>query len=113
MPMPDGVELGCTPHGEDCEQVGTPNYSAAMARAECRALINQLKRENPALPEGVWFRVRGRPHDFGTYYEAEACYDTEAGGEAAWALEGRVPEKWDNEALAELEAARRGIGVSV
>lgn len=103
------VELGCSPCMEDCAQVGDSDYSE-RARAECRAYINQIRRENPDLPEGVSLRMKSFPHDFGCYYEVVAAFSDrdEAAAEAGWALEGKTPERWDAEALAELKIQRVG-----
>lgn len=94
----DYINIGSTPPEEDCLGVGH-----ALARAETDIYRRQLAREFPAGE----FRVRAFPHDFGTYYEVVALYGEEfstATNEAAFEAEcGRG--EWDEEALAELEAA--------
>ena len=103
------VELGCSPAMEDCAQVGDSDYSE-RARAECRAYIAQIRRENPGLPEGVTLRMKSNAHDFGCYYEVVAAYSSsdEEAAEAAWSLEGKTPERWDAAALEELRIQRVG-----
>lgn len=94
----DFISIGSTPQEEDCL-----GFGHALARAETDIYRRQLEREFPAGE----FRVRAFPHDFGTYYEVVALYGEElstATNEAAFEAEcGRG--KWDEEALAELEAA--------
>lgn len=103
----DYLEIGCTPHGEDCAQVGTDNYRERAIR-ECNALINQMVRLLGEPPPGARFSVAGNRHDFGTYYEVRVHYD-EANQQAvdyAFLAEASVPENWDTQALQELAIHR-------
>ncbi len=104
--MRETIEIGATPHGEDCAQVGAPDY-AERARRECRAYINQLKRMFGEPPEGCSLRVKSFSHDFGSYHEVVAVFDdeNEEAAEYAYRLESDGPEYWDAEAQAELQAA--------
>ena len=94
----DYLNIGSTPPEEPCLGVGH-----ALARKEAEIYKRQLQREFPAGR----FSVKSFPHDFGTYYEVVALYGEEfstATNEAAFEAEcGRG--EWDEEALAELEAA--------
>jgi hypothetical protein len=101
------LEIGFSPHGEECAQLGEDGYSA-RARRELTAFRQQLHRhaacEGVQLPPGLALTIKGSSHDFGTYYELVARFptDDEAATEAAYWLEANVPEKWDEEARAEL-----------
>jgi len=103
--MRDCIEIGPTPSGEDCEQLG-PNYDRLKARKECKAFENQLRRAFPELNgnEKTWTRIRSENHDFGTYYEVAVSFDSndEDSIELAFRIESESPEYWDAEAKAEL-----------
>jgi hypothetical protein len=100
--MRDFLNIGSTPTDEPCAQIGSPDYYE-RARIECRAYANQLKR---LFPFGS-FVVKSFPHDFGTYFEVVAKYDTdEQEREAAFAAEANSPEHWDADALLEIAGAR-------
>ena len=95
-------EIGTTPYGEDCAQVGSPGY-AAKARKECRVYINQLIRLHGTPPAGCSLIIKSSYHDFGTYYEVNVKFeDTPEGNEYAAKCEGEGPELWDEEAKKEL-----------
>jgi len=100
----DYVNIGSTPNGEDCAQLGSDNYNA-LSRIEGRAYINQLKRMFPNPPYGVLFSLKGFPHDFGTYYEVVVKYltDNEEAEAFAWEVQNESPENWDEQAKAELQ----------
>jgi len=100
----DYVDIGSTPNGEDCAQVGSDNYNA-LSRIEGRAYINQLKRMFPNPPDGVLFSLKDFPHDFGTYYEVVVKYLTasEEAAEFAGKVQNESPENWDEQAKAELQ----------
>jgi hypothetical protein len=107
MGITETLEIGFTPHGEECAEVGEEGY-AARARRELGVFRRQLHRhaarEGVQLPPGLVLGIKGNAHDFGTYYELVARFptDDEAATEAAYWLEANVPEKWDEEARAEL-----------
>lgn len=92
-----------------------------MARAECKAYINQLLRVFGKPPLPGYFKVKSFPHDFGSYMEVcifyeileipdDASLDEEilhSKSEAyAYNVEANLPEYWDDEAKKELEAER-------
>jgi len=94
------MELGPTPAGESCEQLGL-NYNHGNAMKELRAYRNQLQRMFPTAQLGI----KSFPHDFGTYHEVVVYFD-DCDGESvtvAYDVEANLPESWDNEAMAELE----------
>lgn len=102
--MRDHLTLGPVPAGEDCAQVGQANY-LAQAQAEVQTYINQLKRLFPIPQEiDVSFGISRERHDFGTYYEAKVMFDdtSEAASDFAFNVENNIPEKWDEQARAEL-----------
>jgi hypothetical protein len=107
------LELACTtPHDEPCAQVGSFNYSSS-SRAEARALINQLIRENGNPPEGVGFKIKSNPHDFGSYLDVVIRFDedNEEQSDYAYQIEGAIPDKWDSEAKRELAEAGYNLEV--
>lgn len=95
--MSDYINIGSTPAEESCLPAGHPN-----ARRECEIYRRQLERE---FPDGN-FRVKGFPHDFGTYYEVVAGLGTELEQKAALEAEGEASPTWDEEARKELWALR-------
>ena len=101
----DYINIGPSPYGEDCAQVGEDNYRT-KARRECVAYVNQLRRVHGAEPEGAQLVVKSFPHDFGSYYEVCCYYDEgfPASVDYAFKCEGESPEQWDDEAKAELVA---------
>ena len=103
MPGNELMYIGPVPCDEKCEQLG-PTYRPEVAKAECRAFINQLKRMHGEPPDGARVRINAAPHDFGTYHEVVVEYDpkTEAAVAYALKLEAESPNQWDEDALEEL-----------
>jgi len=101
--MRDHLDIGGTPYGEDCAQVGREGY-LKRNRAECRAYIHQLVRMFGDPPDGCTLVIRSNPHDFGTYLSVEAVFDPADAQARAYAyrVEGNSPELWDAEAREEL-----------
>lgn len=103
--MREYVEIGCTPHDEDCEQLG-PNYNPQQARFECQVFIRQLRRELGEEVGTARLKVKSNPHEFGTYLEV-ACYfdsEDEIGCDYAYRCENEMPAEWDEIARQELAA---------
>jgi hypothetical protein len=101
--MRDTYEIGSSPNGEDCAQVGSADYRERSQR-ECRAYVNQLNRAYPNMPSGMYLKITSHPHDFGTYHEVSCVYDDE-NEEHCDFLFGNLEngcEKWDEEARKEL-----------
>ena len=98
--MKDFINIGSTPAEEDCFPAGHP-----LALAETRIYRDQLRREFPTAD----LRVKGFPHDFGTYYEVVACYfdDDEQSIETAYAVEFDAAFEWDDIARKELKALKK------
>ena len=98
--MMDYLNIGSTPNEEDCAQVGSADYYTRAIK-ECRAYREQIRKHYPE-PENGYLKVKGFPHDFGTYYEVVAYYDPEDIEAPRWALdiEGDtkgVLARWDAE----------------
>lgn len=99
--MRDFVTIGSSPVDEACAQVGQDNYSE-LVRRECRAFVNQLRRQFGPEPEGARIAIKSFPHDFGNYLEVVCWYEDEASAEYAYKLESESPAQWDEEAKKEL-----------
>jgi hypothetical protein len=105
--MMDYLTIGCSPAAEECAQVGREDYHWRSA-AECRALVNQLRRVHGEEPPGARLGVKSFPHDFGSYREVVCHFDpeNEAAVNYAYACE-TLPEEWDAQARKELAEAER------
>lgn len=99
----DYINIGPSPCGEDCAQLGSDNYGE-RARRECNAFREQLRRQFGPEPGSARLAVKSFPHDFGSYYEVVCYYDDsdETGMDYAFRLESETPENWDDIARAEL-----------
>lgn len=97
--MIDFINIGPSPIDEECVQMGDADFGR-RAKKECKAFANQLTR---IWPDGD-FRVKAFPHDFGTYYEVVAYFDTEDEHltNIAFEAEANTPFEWDEEARKEL-----------
>ena len=101
--MRDEIYLGPVPIEEDCSQVGSIGYFE-RSRAECKAYVNQLRRQFGEPPFGGALIVKACPHDFGTYNEVVAVFDDLYPNSCKWAfeMEENIPLKWDEEALVDI-----------
>jgi hypothetical protein len=109
--MRDFIEIGTTPYGENCAQLGSDDY-LARTKAEIKAFCNQLIRTFGPPPPGAFFRAKANAHDFGTYHELAVYFndEDEEAVDYAFKCEGEGPEYWDEEARKEL--AEAGFPVS-
>lgn len=91
----DWMCLGQVPWEEECQQVGTPTYSAALALAECKRYIEAIRQTVGKEPYGARLEVTINPHDFGDYYDVVCYYhgDNREAEEYAIACEGCV-SRW-------------------
>ena len=106
--MRDCIDLGSSPYGETCAQVGTEDY-VFRAKRECKVYISQLRRCMGEEPNGAELRVKSNPHDFGSYLSV-VCYfdsDNQAATEYAFRCEAQGPESWDEQAFVELAQTER------
>jgi|GEM_PF-979425 len=105
------IELGFAPSGENCVQVGQPNYPE-QARKECNRFIRQLKRQLP-IPEklegDVQYQVRSNPYEGSDgsdtpYLEVVVRFNPENPKALDFACnaERKVPEFWDTIAKVEI-----------
>lgn len=92
------MELGSSPVGEECAQVGTPNY-ATKAHTECARYRKLLEAKFGEPPGDAYFTIKCNPHDFGSYYEVAIVYDDheEKEVEFAFHVEANLPETWDDD----------------
>jgi len=92
----DYITIGCSPANEDCVQVGSENYHE-NAMGECRRFRELIRKELGQEPHGAWLRIKGFPHDFGTYLEVICVLDTndETAIEYAFNAEGNAPTRWE------------------
>ena len=106
--MMDTLELTSAPVCENCAQLGSNDYYQ-RAQKECRAFINQLRRQFGKEPVGARLYVKANPHDFGTYYEVACKFDSDyyEAVDYAFDLEAHLPEELDEEAKQEL--LREGV----
>lgn len=103
----DYIVIGCTPYDEDCTQAGQDANNSII---ECKALINQLRREHGKEPDGCTWFILHNFHEFGEYYEAAIFFNTsdpdetdEVDDSFNYASECEcLPCNWDAEALKEL-----------
>lgn len=81
--MRDYLSLGSTPCNEECAQLGSDGYRE-QARKECGAYKRQLQRivdaKGATVPEDFTLAVKGFQHDYGTYFEVVAYFESEEGG---------------------------------
>src|SRR5437016_306951 len=105
--MNDWLDIGSSPPGETCAQVGSDDYYP-RARRECLTYIALLRRVLGEEPIGARLGIRSNPHDFGTYLSVVCYYD--AGNQAAidYALrcESGEPDEWDQQAKTELNSRK-------
>ena len=107
--MRDYMTICTSPVSEDCAQVGADDYEV-RSRKECKAFIQQLRRQFGDEPALACLSVRIFPHDFGSYREVVCYYDDddEEGRDYAFKLESETPARWDEEAKKELEGSNNG-----
>lgn len=96
--MRDFLELGTTPYGEDCAQVGSDNYRE-NARKEANRYIAMLEKRFPFKPEKCQYGIKWNPHDFGSYAEVVIHFDDQDEMSQAYAfhVENNLPETWDDD----------------
>lgn len=100
----DCIEIGPVPSEESCQQVGTKDYDSILARAECNAFRNQIRRICGPEPDGARLTIKSNPHDFGSYYEVAVKFDEDIqeAVDYAFRIESTDISEWDAEAKKEL-----------
>ena len=116
--MRDHICIGPTPADETCAQVGADDYQST-ARRECRAFINQIRREFGPEPDGARLFIKSNPHDFGSYLDVCCEFETDGADEFDYTNVEQVKpsaayeyalkcentsNRWDAAALDELSA---------
>jgi hypothetical protein len=97
--MKDYLNLGCTPHNEECQQVGE-NFDPEKAQEECERFIRLLRHVHGPEPVGARLAVKWFPHDFGSYPEVVCWYEESdedeisESAEYAYKVEANTPESW-------------------
>ena len=88
--------IGSSPSGEDCVQVGQPDYRR-KAIAECYRFIELIRDTLGPEPEGAELRIKAFDHDFGVYHEVVCWFDTDipTSVEYAQACESDAPTTWE------------------
>lgn len=96
MARRETLEIGATPSEEPCLQLGSPDYTAEAARAECRRFIAAIIRLRGDPPAGCYLAVKAFSHDFGSYHEVVAKFDADDEEQNDWAygLEESLPGTW-------------------
>ncbi len=94
--MRDYINIGPTPAGESCVQVGDPDYHE-KAKEECKRFLKQLKNTFGEPPEGARLGIKSFDHDFGIYHEVVCYFDTEneESMEYCFDIEANTPEYWE------------------
>jgi hypothetical protein len=103
----ESMSLGSVPYDENCVQVGQNNYSQ-LYRIESQLFIAQLYRilDEKFKERLITLRLKGSPHDSGTYHEVYVNYDPDnsLSVEQAFWLDSNVPERWDETAMNDMPA---------
>ena len=102
------VELGSTPAGESCAQVGADGYYDLM-KVESKRYIEMLQKRFPQHEEvGISFRNKSFPHDFGSYHEVCAVYfeSNELASNVAWQMQDDCPEYWADDKIITYDLAK-------
>jgi hypothetical protein len=105
--MREYMEIGSTPHGENCAQVGSENYMN-LATMEMDTYIRLMERLFPeASSKNINFKKKWFDHDFGSY--GEVCMfwnsENEEANNYVYEIDRNLPESWDKVAMEELGIA--------
>lgn len=94
--MRDYFVIGSSPSGEDCVQVGAPDYYP-KALDECQRFITLLRTLFGPEPEGAGLAIKSFDHDFGVYHEVVCWFnpDIPEAVEYAQRCEDEIPVTWE------------------
>lgn len=97
------IDIGSNPSGE--ELFFDVKNSSEQQRSECRAFIQAIRKTLGPEVGTAQLKVKGNPHDFGTYYEVVCYYDDndEVGMDYAFKCESESPEYWPEDMNVRLE----------
>jgi len=95
--MKDYITISCTPYEESCAQVGSENYYE-RAMVECKKFKDLIRKKLGKEPIGAELKIKGFPHDFGTYYKVVCEYEDtiEEAVNYAFKCEYDAPQTWDD-----------------
>ena len=96
--MRDYIDIGSAPCEEDCVQVTKEGDYVQAMREECKRFIAAIRSKLGPEVGSAQLRVKGNPHDFGTYYEVVCYFDSEdeEGMDYAFRCESDAPSTWDD-----------------
>lgn len=92
--MREYIEIGSTPCEEKCQQV--PYEDPELARLESLMFIKAIRIKLGKEPDGAQLKIKGFPHDFGTYHEVVCYYDEDMPESVDYAFkcESDSPRTW-------------------
>jgi len=105
--MREYMEIGSTPNGENCAQVGSENYMN-LATMEMDTYIRLMERLFPeASSKNINFKKKWFDHDFGSYGEVCMFWNSEdeEANNYVYEIDRNLPESWDKVAMEELGIA--------
>lgn len=99
------IEVGSSPSGEDCAQVGDADY-VRRSRTECSVFRSQILRHYPVpvgLEQQAGLGIASNPHEHGPYRVVDIGYDPFSVRASLWASQVTsdpkgVLARWDEEA---------------
>ena len=102
--MLDYLTIGSAPCDEECEQANVSGTNYERMRAECLALIRQIRRQLGTEPEGARLAAKFFRDGINGYYMVVCHYDskTKAALDYAFRCEMECPARWDAQAKQEL-----------
>lgn len=109
--MQSYIDIGSAPSDEPCEQANISGSNYERMKAECRALIGQLRRVLGPEPEGARLTTKfNRDGDYG-YYEVVCYFESlnKVAIDYAFRCESECPTKWDTIARRELAGIEVGV----
>ncbi len=94
--MRDYIVIGPAPAGENCVQVGDPEYYE-KSLLECKRFRRQLLNTFGKEPKTARLDIKEFHHDFGVYREVVCYYDDNdpIGTEYCFTVEANMPEHWE------------------
>lgn len=93
--MRDYLNIGASPSGEKCVQVGDPDYYA-KATAECKRFLTLIRKHLGEEVGTASLKIKQFQHESGPYMEVVCYFDDEdeIGMKYAFRCESESPEYW-------------------